>query len=195
MHSFKGLDLVGRVPEKLWTEVHNIVQEAVKPLLFGIFLTSKIDLAQAWYPFGFFINTCIFLSHKWIHVWVCGCCFSPDNTVHSFILTVTPLVQVTIVLVQSLSLAQLLVTPLTAACQVSLSFTVSQSLLKLMSMESVVPSNYLILCHPFSCLQSFPASGSFPMSWLFTSGGQSLGVLELQLQCQSFQWIFRVDFL
>ena len=47
MHSFKGLDLVGRVPEKLWTEVHNIVQEAVKPLLFGIFLTSKIDLAQA----------------------------------------------------------------------------------------------------------------------------------------------------
>ena len=68
-----------------------------------------------------------------------------------------------------------------------LSFTIFWSLLKLMSMESVMPSNYLILCHPFSCLQSFPASGSFPMSWLFTSGGQSTGVLELQLQCQSFQ--------
>ena len=93
-----------------------------------------------------------------------------------FILTVTPLVQVTIVLVQSLSLAQLLVTPLTAACQVSLSFTVSQSLLKLMSMESVMPSNYLILCHPFSCLQSFPASGSFPISQFFTSGGQNIGI-------------------
>ena len=46
---------------------------------------------------------------------------------------------------------------------------------------------------PFSfCLQSFPASGSFPVSWLFTSGGQSG---HLQLQHQSFQWIFRVDFL
>ena len=46
---------------------------------------------------------------------------------------------------------------------------------------------------PFSsCLQSFPASGSFPMSRFFTSGDQSIGV---QLQCQSFQWIFTTDFL
>ena len=48
-------------------------------------------------------------------------------------------------------------------------------LLKLMSVESVMPSNHLILCRPFSsCLQSFPASGSFPMSWLFESGGQGI---------------------
>ena len=47
----------------------------------------------------------------------------------------------------------------------SLSFTISQSLLKLMSVESVMPSNHLILVIPFSCLQSFPASGSFLMSW------------------------------
>ena len=47
---------------------------------------------------------------------------------------------------------------------------------------------------PFSSgLQSFPASEAFLMSWLFTSGG--LRVLELQLQHQSFQWIFRTDFL
>ena len=46
---------------------------------------------------------------------------------------------------------------------------------------------------PFSShLQSFPASGSFPMNQFFTSGGQ---ILELQLQHQSFQWIFRTDFL
>ena len=45
---------------------------------------------------------------------------------------------------------------------------------------------------PFSCLQSFPASGSFPMSQLFASGGQSTGA---QLQHQSFQWIFRTDSL
>ena len=71
---------------------------------------------------------------------------------------------------------RLFATPCTAARQDSLSFTISQSLLKLMSIESVMPSNYLILCHPFSsCLQSFPASGSFLMSWLFPSGGQHEG--------------------
>ena len=43
----------------------------------------------------------------------------------------------------------------------------------------------------FSCFQSFPASRSFPLSWLFASDTK---VLELQLQHQSFQWIFRVDF-
>ena len=67
--------------------------------------------------------------------------------------------------------------PWTAALQASLSFTVSWSLLKLMSIESMMPSNHLILCHPHfsSCSQSFPASGCFPVSGLFTSGGQSIG--------------------
>ena len=74
-------------------------------------------------------------------------------------------------------------------------FTVSQRLLKLMSIESIMSSKHLILSRPFSsCPQSFPGSGSFPMSQLFTSGGQSV-MLELQLQYQSFQWIFRDDFL
>ena len=54
----------------------------------------------------------------------------------------------------------------TSACQVSLSFTISRSLLKLMSMELVMPSNHLTLCCPFSSLQPFPASGSFLMSCL-----------------------------
>ena len=67
-------------------------------------------------------------------------------------------------------------TPLTAAYQASLSFTIFLSLLKLMSIESVITSNHLILCCPFSsCPQSFPASLSFPTSWSFTSGGQSIG--------------------
>ena len=48
---------------------------------------------------------------------------------------------------------------------------------KLMSIESVMPSKYLMLCCPFpSCLHSFPASGSFPMSQFFASGGQTIGV-------------------
>ena len=50
--------------------------------------------------------------------------------------------------VQSLSRVRLFATPWTAACQASLSITNSQSLLKLMSIESVMPSNHLILCHP-----------------------------------------------
>ena len=50
--------------------------------------------------------------------------------------------------VQSLSCIQLFATPWTAACQASLSITNSWSLLKLMSIESVMPSNHLILCHP-----------------------------------------------
>ena len=79
--------------------------------------------------------------------------------------------------VQWLSCVWLFATPWTTAHQASLSVTNSQSLLKLISTESVMPSNHLILCVPFSSrLQSFPASGSFPMSQLFASGGQSIGV-------------------
>ena len=79
--------------------------------------------------------------------------------------------------VQSLSCVQISATPWTAPCQASLSITNSWSLLKLMSIESVMPSNHLILCSPFSsCRQSFPASGTFPMNQFFTSGGQSIGV-------------------
>ena len=76
--------------------------------------------------------------------------------------------------VQSLIPVQLFVTSWTAARQASLSITNSQDLLKLMSIEVVMPSNHLISFS--SRLQSFPASGSFPMSRLFTSGGQSTGV-------------------
>ena len=64
--------------------------------------------------------------------------------------------------------------PWTVAHQAPLSSTMSQSFLKLMSIVLVMLSNHLILCLPLSfCLQSFPASGSFPMNWLFMSGGQS----------------------
>ena len=76
--------------------------------------------------------------------------------------------QDSLVTAQSLSRVQLLVTPWTAAHQGSLSFTISLNLLKLLSVESAMPSNHLISVTPFSCSQSFPASGSFPMSQLFT---------------------------
>ena len=58
-----------------------------------------------------------------------------------------------------------------------LSITNSQSLLNLMSIESVMPANHLILCHPILLPPSiFPTSGSFPVSQLFAAGGQSMGV-------------------
>ena len=76
-------------------------------------------------------------------------------------------------LVQSLSHVRLFATAWIAACQGSLSITNSWSLLKLMSIELVMPFNHLIPF--FSCLQSFPASGSFQMSQFFTSGGQNIG--------------------
>ena len=80
--------------------------------------------------------------------------------------------------VQLLNYVRLFAPSWTAALQASLSFTISWSLLKLMSIESMVPSNHLICCCPFfSCPQFFPASGSFPVSQLFASGGQSIRAL------------------
>ena len=61
-------------------------------------------------------------------------------------------------IVQLLSCIQLFVTRWTAACQASLSFTISQSLLKLRSFESVIPSNHLILCRPLLLLPSIFSS-------------------------------------
>ena len=59
--------------------------------------------------------------------------------------------------VQLLSHIRLSVTPWTVACQASLSITTSRSLLKLMSIKSVMPSNHLILCHPLLPLSVFPS--------------------------------------
>ena len=93
--------------------------------------------------------------------------------------------------VQSLSRVQLFATPWITARQASLFITNSQSSLKLMSIESVMPSSRLILCCPFSsCPQSLPASGSFPMSQLFASDSQSIGasasVIPMKIQIQHF---------
>ena len=79
--------------------------------------------------------------------------------------------------VQPLSPVQLFATPLTAAWQASMSITNSRSQLKLTSIELVMPSNVSSSVIPFSCLQSFPASGSFQISQFFSSGGQGIGVL------------------
>ena len=66
--------------------------------------------------------------------------------------------------------------PWTAACQAPLSFTILWNLLRFVSLESVMPSNHLILCQPLHLLPSvLPSIRAFLMSLLFTSGGQSVG--------------------
>ena len=95
------------------------------------------------------------------------------------------------VVVQSLSRVWLFETPWTAACQTSLSFTISRSLLG----DSYPLSQWCCLTISSStalfsfCLQYFPASRSFPMSWLFTSGqsiGASASALVLSMNIQSW---------
>ena len=96
--------------------------------------------------------------------------------------------------VQLLSCVRLFVTPWIAALQASLSITNSQSSPKLMSIESVMPSSHLILCHPLLLLPSIPPSIRvfskemvllirWPKYW------------EFQLQHHSFQWTPRTDLL
>ena len=89
-----------------------------------------------------------------------------------------------------LSRVRLFATPWSAAHQASLSITNFWSLLKLISIESVMPFNHLFLCHPLLLLPSiFPSIRVF--QWV-SSLHHVAKVLELQLQHQSFHWMFRV---
>ena len=96
--------------------------------------------------------------------------------------------------VQSLSHVWLFVTPWITACQASLSITNSQSSLRFMSIESVMPSSHLILCRPLLLLLPMPPSirvfsneSTLCVRWA--------KVLEFQPQHQSFQWTPRTGFL
>ena len=96
--------------------------------------------------------------------------------------------------VQLLSHVSLFATPWTAARQASLSIINSQSLFKLMPIKSVMPSNHLIFCcllfllpSIFFSIRVFTYESVLHIRWA--------KVLEFQLQHQSFQWIFRTDFL
>ena len=92
--------------------------------------------------------------------------------------------------VQLFSCVRLFATPWITACQASLSITNSQSLHKLMSIESVMPSSHLILSSPSPAFKFSQDQG------LFKRVGSLHQVAKvLELQHQSFQWIFRIDFL
>ena len=106
--------------------------------------------------------------------------------------------------VQSLSCVWLFATPWTTANQASLSITNSRSLLKRMAIESMMPSNYLILCLPLLLLPSNLSQHQSLFKWV-SSLHKVAKVVEFQLQNQSFQWTprtvlsnehsFRMDWL
>ena len=89
--------------------------------------------------------------------------------------------------VQSLSCVRLFATPWTAACQASVSITNSLSFLKFMSIESMMPSNHLILCHPLLLLPSIFPSIRWPKYWSFTfsisPSNEYSGLISFRMDC------------
>ena len=139
------------------------------------------------------VYVCVFLC-LWVCLYAYMCIFLHVYIVYLnifyFILEYSWLTILCQFSVQLLSRVRLFATPWTAAHQASLSITNSQSPPKPMSIESVMPSNHLILCHPPSVFPSIRVFSSesvlrirWPKYW------------EFQLQHQSFQWLFRTDFL
>ena len=137
-----------------------------------------------------------------------ACVSSPTwtGTLHLVFTRIQPVLLFAVV--QSLSHIQLFATPWTAACQVFQSFTIFWSLLKLMSIESVMPSNHLILCHPLVLLPSvFPNIRFFynesvlPIRWPSASASASVLPMKTQgwfslgftgLTSLQFKWLSKV---
>ena len=145
---------------------------------------------QRWGPvFTFWsISSCCWIKH-WMFIEYLICAWLYQG--HSYWNWETGLEL--FVVFQSPSHVQLFAAPWTAARYASLSFTISWSVFKLISIESVMPSNHLILSpHSPPALNLFQHHG--PFQWV-SSSHQVDKVLGLQLQHQSFQWIFSVDFL
>ena len=112
-------------------------------------------------------------AQSFSHVRLCDPmnCSPPGSSVHGIFQA-----RILVVVAQLLSCVWLFATPWTAALQASPSFAISWSLFKLMSFESVMRSNHLILCHPLLLLPSiFCSIRVFSNELLFTSGGQSNG--------------------
>ena len=160
----------------IWNKIHIFIGSTA-----GVFpALHPLESEHTSFPPQSFISSVLVLSHsalirlKSMHM---------RTTIHPFQFSS----------VQLLSSILLFVTPWTAACQISQSITSSQSLLRLMSVESVMPSNHLILLSPSPpALNLSQHQGLF--KWVSSSHQVAKG-LEFQLQQQFFQWMHRTDLL
>ena len=119
---------------------------------------------------------------------------SSSSSMYAYRLTSDPETVHNIDSVQLLSCVRLFATPCTAAHQASLSITNSQRFFKLMSIETVMPSNHLILCHPLLLLPSiFPNTRVFSKESVLRIRWPKYWNLSFSIS--SFQLIFRTDFL
>ena len=151
--------------------VHHIRQALGGPV--PIFFPASCWQSQMW-------SVHLRSNHPWV-------CFS-DNLLWIICLLWPP--NPALLLLFSCCHVWLFVTPWSVACWASLSFIISQNFLKFMFSKLEVPSNHLILCHPLLLPSISPTS----LQWV-DSLQQVAKVLELQLQHQSFQWRFKIDFL
>ena len=147
---------------RVWARFQGILEK---------FLSIFVPLFPHFKNWNYLLHIGILRVNEWLHVHCCKWCLAHVGVVHL------------------LSCVQLFATPWTAACQASLSFTISQSLLKFMSIGWWCYLTILASSVPISfCFQSSPVSESFLMSWLFASGGQSTGgsasVLPVNIQGQ-----------
>ena len=120
-----------------------------------------------------------YAQHDYAHILKVFKYFVFHNSFCNFLISFFVFYSVQFSSVQSLSHVQLFATPWTAACQASLSITSSRSPPKLMSIESVMPSNCLILCSPLLLLSIFPSIRVFSNELVLFIGGQSIGVSAL----------------
>ena len=149
----------------------NFVRDTI--LYLQLILAHSLLFFPSGFPWCYWGISCHFLLYNFFF-------FLIALKILSLFLMFNNSIVICLTLVQSLSCVWLFATLWTAARQASLSITNSQSLLKLMSIELVMPSNHLFSAIPFStCFQSFPLSGSFLMSQFFISVGQSIGASAL----------------
>ena len=156
---------------------------------------NRFGLQVLWLLYYFKSPICCYITLLLLS-WLLFFClyFSRKNRINMFCLILKIKYIVQFSSVQSLSCVRLFATPWTAARQASLSITNYQSPPKPMSIESVMPSNHLILCPPFLLLpEVFPSIRLFS-KWV-SSSQHVAKVLEFQLQHQSFQSTPRTDLL